>query len=315
MSHSRFSQADMVALGRRIYQFALADIADFSAFDASITPTYLSLLDVAIIAAESHPDDETVVDIQTGYTNALFDVEKKCRKAYQRLKVFVEKAFPSVRSVQNEFGFNDYVDVTTMADLIKFMRKIADTAAKYSSDLVGVAYPLNDIADLAILHDKLVNALSEQSTYKSERMRLTDKREELLNKVYEYVSFLCKVGKIIYEDSRAQYARYLLPATSTNNTPTARISNQARAVVAANVLANQYFTLRVLNSGMPLQFYIAPNGSTSVPSNAVTIAPATVGTDISVEDLGFDANLTGAQSLFVYNPNTVEVGYALSSLS
>lgn len=315
MSKPKFSQADTIALARRIHQFLTADLVDFTAFDASFTPTYLSRFSDAITAAENHPDDETVVDIQTGYTAALADVEKRCRKAYQRLKVFVEKAFPTARSVQNEFGFNDYGNISGMAELIKFMHRIAGTANKYSNDLIAVFYTPADILGLKTLHDELVAAQNEQEAYKSERMRLTDLRDTLVNDLYTYIAYTIKVGKIIYEDNRAMYARYLLPPTNANSLPTLRIAAQAREVVAANVQEIDYYSLRVLVSGAALQFYVAPNGSTSVPTTAVLVSPSTASNDFSVEELGFDTAYTGAQSLFVYNPNMVEVGYTSTVLS
>ena len=81
-----------------------------------------------------------MLDIQTGLTADVAEVEKKCRKVYQRLKIFVEKAFPTARAKQNEFGFNDYSNTTSISDLIKFMHKVSITANKYSTDLLGVSY-------------------------------------------------------------------------------------------------------------------------------------------------------------------------------
>lgn len=315
MARPKYSQADMIALGRKIHLFLTADLADFTAFDASITPTYLAQFDMAITAAENHPDDETVVDIQTGFTAAVVDTEKKCRKAYQRLKVFVEKAFPTSRAIQNEFGFNDYAGISNTADLIKFMHKINTTANKYSVDLLTASYTAADITGLATLHGDLIAAVDNQEAYKSERMKLTDEREALLGKLYEFISFIGKIGKIIYEDNRAQYARYLLPATTSNSIPTQRISMQAREVVKADVQEPDYYSLRVLTNGLPLQFYIAPNGSTSVPTNAITLQPSTSATDFAADELGFDINNQSAQSLFVYNPNSIEVGYTFDVLS
>lgn len=315
MARPKYSHANMIALGRKMHLFLTADLADFTAFDASITATYLAQFDAAITAAENHIDDETVVDIQTGFTAAVVEVDKKCRKAYQRLKVFVEKAFPMARAKQNEFGFNDYGNTTNISDLIKFMHKVSVTANKYSSDLLAVSYTASDIASLTTLHNDLVAAVDKQDEYKSERMKLTDERDALLNKLYEFVSFIAKIGKIIYEDNRAQYARYLLPTTNTNTTPSQRIGTQAREIVKADVQEIDYYTLRVLTSGLPLQFYIAPNGNSSVPSNAITLQPSTVSTDFAATELGFDINYQGAQSLFVYNPNGVEVGYTFDILT
>lgn len=315
MARPKYSQASMIALGRKIHLFLTADLADFTNFDASITPAYLAQFDAAITTAENHIDDETVLDIQTGFTMAVAEVEKKCRKGYQKLKIFVEKAFPTARAKQNEFGFNDYGNTANISDLIKFMHKVSIAANKYSSDLLAVSYTASDITSLTTLHDDLVAAVDKQDEYKSERMKLTDERDALLNKLYDFISFIAKVGKMIYEDNRAQYARYLLPATSTNATPTQRIGTQAREVVKADVQEMDYYTLRVLTSGLPLQFYIAPNGNSSVPSNAITLQPSTSATDFAASELGFDISYQGVQSLFVYNPNGVEVGYTFDVLT
>ena len=150
---------------------------------------------------------------------------------------------------------------------------------------------------------------------KVERMKLTDERDALLNKLYEFISFIGKIGKLMYEDNRAQYARYLLPAINPNAIPSQRIGTQAREVVKADIQELDYYSLRILTSGLPLQFYIAPNGSSSVPSNAITLQPSTSATDFSAIDLGFDVSYTGAQSLFVYNPNAIEVGYTFDVLT
>ena len=316
MAHSNYSQADTIALARKILQFATQDIADLTNFDASINATYLSQFDTAIQTAESHPDDETIVDIQTGYTEALAEAEKKCRKAYQRLKVFVEKAFPTSRAIQNEFGFNDYANTASIANLIKFMNKVAATATKYSNELVTAAYPMTEIVGFSSFHDQLVTALNAQESYKSERLRLTDERQVLLSEVYAYISYLAKVGKIVYEDNRAKYSRYLLPSISSSLSATSkRISSQAREVVIADVNENDYFSLRVANSGDILQFYIAPNGSTSVPTTAISISPSIISSQFSAEELGFDTTLSIPQSLFVYNPNNMEVSYGVESMT
>lgn len=315
MPKSHYPQADMIVIARRFHYFATLDLADFTAFDASVDALYLSAFMAAIIAAENHPDDETILDIQRGYTAALEAQEKLCRKAYQRLKLFVEKAFPTNTITQDEFGFNDYKNVTTTGELMKFMAKLVFTVNKYSANLLAVAYPAADIANFPVLQADLTSAMTAQDAYKNERVHLTQKRDELLSKVYEYVIYLGKIGKIMYEDNRPQYIRYLLPKVGNSSATSRRISSQARVVVFANVTIDDYYTLRVLASGLPLQFYVAPNGSTSIPANAVTLTPSASATDFSIDELGFDPQYTGAQSLFVYNPNTDEVGYTAEVLT
>lgn len=315
MSKSNYSQADMIVIARRFHYFATLDLADFTAFDASIDAAYLAAFGTAITAAENHPDDETVLDIQRSYTATLEAQDKLCRKAYQRLKLFVEKAFPTNTITQDEFGFNDYKNVDNVGDLMKFMAKLVSTANKYSTNLVAAAYPATDIAHLAVLQKDLTLAMTAQDAYKNERAHLTKQRDELLSAVYDYVVYLGKIGKIIYEDNRPQYIRYLLPKVGNTSAKPQHIASEARIVVFANVTADDYYTLRVLANGQALKFYVAPNGSTSIPTNAVTLMPSATATDFSIDELGFDPQYTSPQSLFVYNPNTQEVGYTAEPLT
>lgn len=315
MSKLNYSQADMIVIARRFHHFATQDLADFNDFDTSINANYLANFDAAIITAENHPDDETVLDIQTGYTAALVAKEKDCRKAYQRLKIFVEKSFPNNNSVQSEFGINDYGSIGSIAELIKFMIKLVATTNKYSTTLMANAYPAADIANIRTLHDDLMTTMTAQEAYKNERLRLTKQRDELLMAVAEYVGYLGKIGKIIYEDNRPQYMRYLLPTTNGSSTPISRIAAEARIVIFANVTENDYYTLRVVTAGSNLKFYVAPNGSTSVPANAAMLATASSPTNFSITELGFDAAVTAPQSLFAYNPTAQEIGFSAAALS
>jgi hypothetical protein len=94
MYNSSFSLADIVSIGRLKQGFLASDLADFSAFDPSFSATYLSDFMAAIDTVEAFPDDETVTDILTGFTIARDEKWAECRKYYQRMKFFIEKAFP-----------------------------------------------------------------------------------------------------------------------------------------------------------------------------------------------------------------------------
>lgn len=311
MSNTNYSLADIVSLGRLKQGFLVADIADFAAFDPSFSPTYISAFVAAIDAAEAFPDDETVVDIMTGFTIIRDTKWTECKKAYQRLKFFIEKAFPTNVAIQNEFGFNDYYESSkTVEKMIRFMYKLYQTAMKYSVQLTQANVTATDIAALLTLHDELKEADYKQEEYKNERQKLTQRRGELVEDLYKnYISYICKAGKIIYADNPAQYARYLLPARSTSTAPRVEsLGAQERSVINAETKAGEYYTLEVID-GVSLSFYIAPNGSTAVPANAVSITPTTQNLTYAVIDLGFDTNFGGKQTLFAYNPNNDTVTY------
>lgn len=311
MSNTNYSLADIVSLGRLKQGFLTADIVDFSTFDPSFSAMYLTSFGAAIDAAEAFPDDETVVDIMTGFTIARDAKWAECKKAYQKLKFFIEKAFPTNIAVQNEFGFNDYYESSkTVEKMVRFMYKLYQTAMKYSVQLTQANVSATDISGLLTLHDGLKEADYKQEEYKNERQKLTQKRGELVEDLYKnYISYVCKAGKIIYADNPAQYSRYLLPVRAASASPRLEsLGAQERNVIETDTQASDYYTLQVV-SGNSLSFYIAPNGSTAVPANAVVLLEDTQGTTYSVIDLGFDVNYTGKQGLFAYNPNNDTVTY------
>ena len=311
MSNTNYSLADIVSLGRLKQGFLSVDIADFSAFDPSFSPTYLSDFLVAIDAAEAFPDDETVVDIMTGFTVARDAKWAECKKAYQRLKFFIEKAFPTNIAIQNEFGFNDYTEASKIVEkMIRFMYKLYQTATKYSAQLTQANVTNADILALKTLHDDLKEADYKQEEYKNERQKLTQRRGELVDDLYKnYISYVCKAGKIIYIDNPAQYSRYLLPARNTSSAVrTESLGAQERNVIVTETSATEYYTLQVVE-GNSVLFYIAPNGSSAVPANAVTLSQSTQAVTYSTIDLGFDVNDTNKQTLFAYNPNNLAASY------
>lgn len=311
MSNTNYSLADIVSLGRLKQGFLTADIADFSAFDPSFSATYISAFVAAIDAAEAFPDDETVVDIMTGFTIVRDTKWAECKKAYQRLKFFIEKAFPTNIAVQNEFGFNDYYESSkTVEKMVRFMYKLYQTAMKYSVQLTQANVSATDITALLTLHDELKEADYKQEEYKNERQKHTQKRGELVEDLYKnYISYVCKAGKIIYADNPAQYARYLLPARAASAASHVEsLGAQERSVINAEIKIDAYYTLQVID-GVSLLFYIAPNGSTAVPANAISITTTTQNMTYSAIDLGFDTNFGGKQTLFAYNPNNDTVIY------
>ncbi len=305
------SQSDVVSLGRLKQGFLAVDIADFSAFDPSFSATYIANFVSAIDLVEQFPDDETVVDIMTGYTIVRDTTWSECKKTYQRLKFFIEKAFPTNFAIQNEFGFNDYLESSKVVEkMIRFMYKLYQTATKYALELTQANVTATDIAHIKALHDALKDADYKQEEYKNERQKQTQKRGELIDDLYKnYISYVCKAGKLIYTDNPAQYARYLLPVRSASSAPRLQsLGAQERNVIDSETKDGDYYILQVID-GVSLSFYIAPNGSTAVPATAINVTPTAQGVTYSVVELGFDMNFGGKQSLFAYNPNNDAVTY------
>jgi hypothetical protein len=208
------SDANMLSDANNKRAYFVEDQADFVAFDPDFAAPYEDTWLVAIEAAETYVDDETVLDQITGKTEYLNSTMKECRDYYQNAKHFVEKAFPGNAAVQREFGFNDYDEARkTQPKLVLFMYKFHKVAELYKVQLIAKNYTQLMIDGILLLADKLKAANIDQDTFIGNRGVKTQTRSELHNAVWDTVTYICKTGKLIYKDNYGKYHRYLLPSS------------------------------------------------------------------------------------------------------
>lgn len=317
MANLNFSQAELANIADMKLGFLTADIIDFQSFDAFFDATYLTNFAAAIQNVRAFPEDESVLDILGGLTQKRDEVWNDGKKAYQKLKYFVELAFPNQSKIHNEFGFDDYGESSKRVEyFIQFLYKTYMTAQKYASKLALVNYSATQIQQFLTLHEDLKKADYEQEAYKNERQQMAAQRNELIDILYnEYVARVNKAGKIVYMDNTAKYVRYLLPSRSTSSSPKPEtVEKQERKIAVSQTAENEYYSLQVTGD-TSLQFYIAPSGATAVPVTAISVSPSNSSIDYSALDLGFDIDETLPQALFAFNPNQQSSSFLVEKLN
>jgi hypothetical protein len=188
------------------------DKADFVSFDPDFADPFSANFNTNINLAEATDDDETVTDQQQQLTTVLLNEMKKCRDKFQDSKIFIVKAFPDNVDVQNEFGFNDYLQAQKgQNSFIGFMFKFHNIATKYKTELIAKNYTQPKIDEILTLHDSLRDANVAQDLFMKNRPVKTRDRILKMNKAWEGEVTICAAGKRIYKNDFAKYQRYLLP--------------------------------------------------------------------------------------------------------
>jgi len=188
------------------------NLADFTAFDATIDATYLADYRADILAADTYSSDDQVIDIQRQATEDVETQMVVCRDTYIALKYFIDAAFGNKPIIKDEFGFNDYEKVRSSAKpLNTFMDDLHATAVKYTTQLVAKGCTAGRIADIKTQADALSVARKAQRDSKVFRGESSGERVALLNNVYDRIKKVCTAGKVIYANNPIKYKQFLLP--------------------------------------------------------------------------------------------------------
>lgn len=188
------------------------DLADFTAFDATVTTDYVTRLQQAIADAKSISPDGLVMDEVAEETQKVETAMNDCYDDYKTVAFFVRKAFPDNPALQNQFGKNDVQRARkSQPTMVAFMESLAKTAEKYSTDLVQAGCPQALIDGLAGKAAALHDANIVQETSKKDRGLTTQDRVEKLNKVYDLLKPLHEMARIIYRDNPPKLKIYTMP--------------------------------------------------------------------------------------------------------
>lgn len=210
----KISSASMLIDSRVTLKEFIPDQKEFENLDADFAPPFEKNWQAAIDVAEALPTDEDTVDIQTGYTETVESTMEQCRKAFQDAKYFIEKAFPTKKAVQKEFGFDDYDEARkNVPKMTTFMGVLSKKVVKYQAQLLAVKFPKTSIDNILNLAKTLLDDKTEQETVINSRLSLTEDRTEKLNNVWAFRRQVAKAAKNIYKDNYSKYRMYLLPAS------------------------------------------------------------------------------------------------------
>jgi len=193
------------------------DVADFTAFDASLTTGYADGVQDLIDAAVDIPSDETVQNEISELTDAVQTAWDACKTHFQDAKYFIEKAFPGNVARHKVFGFNDYEKMSRTQSTVKFfMDQFSDTAVKYQTELIAAGYTAPKIAAIATLDTAFDTANRAQEKAKKDRLEATQNRNTAMNDVWRAIKIINQASKSVYRTNYAKLQQYLMPAPASN---------------------------------------------------------------------------------------------------
>jgi hypothetical protein len=207
ITDSEMLQKDRVFLG-----LFTQDKQQFINLDADFSDPFAANWETAVNNADNAEKDLSVQDELTQLTDVVQQKMEAGRTHFQKMKYFIEKAFPDNRVVWNSFGYDDY-DSARKSEIrfLPFLKNLHTQAVKNSAKLIAVNYKHDDIDKIQTIWQELLDADQEQETYKKDRLVITQERIQILNTAWEYVLKVNKASKNIYADNFAKLKQYLLP--------------------------------------------------------------------------------------------------------
>ncbi len=218
--------ADMISEARSRHTYFVEDKEAFAAFDADFGDPFSDEFLQLIEKAESNLNDEQIKGKMSQLTAEVETAMENCRTIFQQLKYFIEKAFPNDNGKHVEFGYREYSKIRNVQNgMIQFMRNLSETVTKYSAELLAAKCPQTMIDEVITNKDALIMADTAQDSFVNSRPTLTQNRILALNSLWDKMSKVCEVGKIVFSTDYARQQLYTLPqlASSSSNeeqTPT-----------------------------------------------------------------------------------------------
>lgn len=220
--YSGITDAQMAEEAQTMLDLYSEDVADFTAFDASLNADYADDVQDLIDAAIDFPSDETVQNEISELTDAMQGAWDACKTHFQDAKYFIQKAFPGNAARHKVFGFNDYEKMSrTQSEVLPFMDQFSDTAVKYQTELIAAGYTLAKITAIATLSQAYETASRAQEKAKKDRIETTQDRTIAMNAVWTGIKTINMASKSVYRTNYAKLQQYLMPAPASNEPPEA----------------------------------------------------------------------------------------------
>ncbi|GET33844.1 hypothetical protein PbJCM13498_27070 [Prolixibacter bellariivorans] len=205
------SDAEMLESAEVIAASLSDDIGDFTAFDSTMTPDYVTTVQGAVGRVKEIKPDAVIIDEMSEWTQKVDAAMKKCSNAYNNVAYFIRKAYNGNTAVQNQFGLNDYMKVRdSQAKMVLFMETLGDMGTAHHDELVAAGCGESVITSITEVATELREANINQEKYKKERGVLTQERVKRLNEVYQLLVPLSDAAQIIYRDDPARLSKYTL---------------------------------------------------------------------------------------------------------
>ena len=209
------SDADMLQVSRVMQGLFTEDKTAFTEFDTAFADPFAGNWMQQIETASNFSQDTIALGEQTELTKIVAEKMEECKKFFQSMKYFVEKAFPGKKEIWAQFGYSDYEYARRgETKMVQFLGVLSKTALTYKDQLIEAGFTQEKIDQIAVLQSDLTQADYNQEIAKKGRPALTQERITNLNHCYGYMQKVSKAGKIIFDDDFVKYNQYLLPNDS-----------------------------------------------------------------------------------------------------
>jgi hypothetical protein len=211
------------------------DLADFSAFDASFSPAFVSNFEGLIDAAQSLASDDLVIDQVAAKSEEVEQAWATACSKYGQLRYFVLKAFPHSKGVQNQFGLGSYSSHArrSAARMLRLLQDMHSVATSYQAELLAVGYTLAQIAAIETIRQQLEAALNAQSLALKERPKTTAERISALNACYECMASVNAAAQIVYMTEAAKRKQYTFyPSRERKKPATTKVEASSESLPA-----------------------------------------------------------------------------------
>ena len=214
----RVSDTELLETGSVIASGSEEDIADFVAFDSTLSSESTLLLKDAVNALLAGETDSSVLKVQAELTQDVLNAMANCNTARKTIMFFARKAFANNKAVLSQFGQDDVRKARrNQVKTVAIMHRFAKTATQYKAQLVAEGCNEILIDQLPEFSETLQLTNDNQENYKDERGIKTQDRIEKLNMVYLKLKQLSDISKIIYSDDPARMKKYTLPKPKSSS--------------------------------------------------------------------------------------------------
>lgn len=202
---------EMIEKTKVMHAAFIADKQTFQEFDSTFDDSFAKSWNTSILAVEMNNSDSTVVSVQQQLTQKVNALQDEGLQLFQRLRYFIEKAFPKQQAVWNEFGVGDYGSARdNQSKCIQFLNNAAQCCTKYQKELASAGFSKKQIDELHNIATLLSDANNDQELYKNNRQLYTEQRVDKLNELWEFAQKVAKASKIIFADEPAKQNLYKL---------------------------------------------------------------------------------------------------------
>jgi hypothetical protein len=192
------------------------DQAEFITKTPDLDDAFLTEWKKTTILLDDTEKDDDYIDTQLLMTQTLDESMEKGRDLLQTVFFYVERAFPGKKAEAGYFGKDRYeVARKTPLKLVELMNKCAEAAseAEYLDKLTVKGLNSQTIDDLKDTAVNIKTNFEKRDKYISNRKKITEERNQILNKIWGFMSSVSDASKLVYKNDYAKFQQYVLYKT------------------------------------------------------------------------------------------------------